>query len=232
MHKKKQSKVDETNGSEIENISILEKKEQQPWGNYRKRRVQIYPCYCSEYSKLIKEIRNRLKINRTGLSHGKLLPYQDKIKIKVKDKNRIIQQSLLIQNYRLNEDSLCGQFIKTFQLSYQFPLSRTGQTILNSFTNKYIYYAIDDILCLLDSNPIERDNLLNILYSCMLSLHNEFSINFFDIWIDSVYFNDDCETNRFVKSKTMKTNQTSNLTISLKLHYFKRMPIKKPEPIW
>jgi hypothetical protein len=103
---------------------------------------------------------------------------------------------------------------------------------LNSFTNKYIYYAIDDILYLLDSNPIERDNLLNILYSCMLSLHNEFSINFFDIWIDSIYFNDICETNRFLKTQIVKKNQTSNLIRPVKLHYFKRIPIKKPQSIW
>jgi hypothetical protein len=58
-----------------------------------------------------------------------------------------------------------------------------AKLILNSFQNKYIYYAIDDILYSLKSNPIERDNLLAILYSPVLSLQNNFSINFFDIWI-------------------------------------------------
>jgi hypothetical protein len=59
--------------------------------------------------------------------------------------------------------------------------------ILNSFQNKYIYYAIDDILYTLKSNPIERDNLLAILYSPVLSLQNNFSVNFFDIWIREIY---------------------------------------------
>jgi hypothetical protein len=59
--------------------------------------------------------------------------------------------------------------------------------ILNSFQNKYLYYAIDDILYSLKSNPIERDNLLGILYSPVLSLQNNFSINFFDIWIREIY---------------------------------------------
>jgi hypothetical protein len=36
-------------------------------------------------------------------------------------------------------------------------LSSTAKFILNSFQNKYIYYAIDDILYLLKSDPIERD---------------------------------------------------------------------------
>jgi hypothetical protein len=38
-------------------------------------------------------------------------------------------------------------------------LSSTAKFILNSFQNKYIYYAIDDILYLLKSDPIERDSL-------------------------------------------------------------------------
>ena len=232
MHKKKLSKVVKTSGSKIREISILQKKEQQPWGNYRKNRIAIYQCYCSELNKQVNENKEKIKTNRTGLSNGKLLPYQDKIKLRFK--NRILNdgQYSFIKNYGLIEKPLSGQFLKTFQLNYKLPLSKTSRDILNSFTNKYIYYAIDDILYLLDSNPIERDNLLNILYSCMLSLHNEFSINFFDIWIDSIYFNDICETNRFLKSQIVKKNKTSNLIISVKLHYFKRMPIKKPESIW
>jgi len=231
MRKKKISKVVKTSGSKIRKISILKKKEQQPWGNYRKNRISIYQCGCSELSKQVNEEKN-IKKNRTGLSNGKLLPYQDKIKIRFKSRIQNSGKFYFIKNYRLIEKPLSRQFLKTFQLNYKLPLPKTSRDILNSFSNKYIYYAIDDILYLLDSNPIERDNLLNILYSCMVSLHNEFSISFFDIWIDSIYFNDICETNRFLKSQIVKNNQTSNLIISVKLHYFKRIPIKKPEPIW
>lgn len=232
MHKNKISKVVKTSGSKIRKISILQKKEQQPWGNYRKNRIAIYQCYCSELNKQVNEDKEKIKTNRTGLSNGKLLPYQDKIKLRFKNRIQNNGQFHFIKNYGLIEKPLSGQFLKTFQLNYKLPLSKTSRDILNSFTNKYIYYAIDDILYLLDSNPIERDNLLNILYSCMLSLHNEFSINFFDIWIDSIYFNDICETNRFLKAQIVKKNQTSNLIISVKLHYFKRIPIKKPQSIW
>ena len=55
MHKNKISKVVKTSGSRIRKISILQKKEQQPWGNYRKNRIAIYRCYCSELNKLINE---------------------------------------------------------------------------------------------------------------------------------------------------------------------------------
>ena len=121
---------------------------------------------------------------------------------------------------------------KTFQIKYEKKLSSVAKLLLNNFQNKYLYYAIDDILYLLNSNKIERDNLLAILYSSMLSLHNDFSINFFDIWIDSVYLNDSCETNRFLENKSQDSNQNNITHITLKLHYFTRTPIKKPEPIW
>ena len=230
MNKKKISKAIRP---KIREISILQKKEQQPWGNYQKNRIAIYKCYCTGLKKQVSEIyEDNPIIDRTGLSNGVLLPYQDKIKLKFKSRIQKRGVFCLIKKYGLSQKPLSGQFLKTFQLNYKLPLSKTGRDILNSFTNKYIYYAIDDILYLLDSNPTERDNLLNILYSCMLSLHNEFSINFFDIWIDSIYFNNNCETNRFLKSQIVEKNQTSNLIISVKLNYFKRIPIKKPEPIW
>ena len=59
---------------------------------------------------------------------------------------------------------------KTFHMKYNKHLSLTAKFILNNFQNKYIYYAIDDILYSLRSKPIERDNLLAILYSPILSL--------------------------------------------------------------
>jgi hypothetical protein len=55
--------------------------------------------------------------------------------------------------------------------------SSTAKFILNSFQNKYIYYAIDDILYLLKSDPIERDSLQQ-LYSPILSLQNNSPLTF------------------------------------------------------
>ena len=62
--------------------------------------------------------------------------------------------------------------LKTFQIKYNKKLSSVAKLILNSFQNKYIYYAMDDILYSFRSNPMERDNLLAILYSPVLSLQN------------------------------------------------------------
>jgi hypothetical protein len=119
---------------------------------------------------------------------------------------------------------------KTFQIKYQKNLSLIAKFILNSFQNKYIYYAIDDILYLLKSDPSERDNLLAILYSPILSLQNNFSVNFFDIWIREVYIDEVSKTNKFLKNDLQPSEQFTFITI--KLFYKTRVPVKKQESLW
>ena len=88
-------------------------------------------------------------------------------------------------------------YSEIFQISYQKNLSSKAKCILNSFNKKYIYYAIDDILYLLKSTPNERNNLLQILYSPIISLQNNFSVNFFDIWIQEISIDQRIKKNRF-----------------------------------
>jgi hypothetical protein len=83
-------------------------------------------------------------------------------------------------------------------------------------------------LYLLKLNPREKENLLAVLYSPILSLHNNLYINFFDIWIDDIFINENIKTNRFLKSKEGQTFTQ----ITLKLFYRTRAPFKKPESIW
>ena len=119
---------------------------------------------------------------------------------------------------------------KTFQIKYQKNLSLTAKFLLNSFQNKYIYYAIDDILYSLKSNPIERDNLLAVLYSPILSLQNNFSVNFFDIWIREVYLDEISKSNKFLKNESETLKQFNYITI--KFIYKTKVPIKKQESLW
>jgi hypothetical protein len=119
---------------------------------------------------------------------------------------------------------------KTFQIKYCENLSATAKFILNSFQNKYIYYAIDDILYLLKSNPIERDNLLAVLYSPIISLQNNFSINFFEIWIRDIYINEISKPNKFLKQDLENLEKVNFITI--KLFYKTGIPVKKQEPLW
>ena len=119
---------------------------------------------------------------------------------------------------------------KTFQIRYDDKISSIAKFLLNSFQNKYLYYAIDDILYLLRSNPIEQENLLTILYSPVLSIHNNLSINFFDIWIHEIYINETSKVNKFLTHKSKNFEQFSYITI--KLLYKTRIPIKKQESLW
>jgi hypothetical protein len=119
---------------------------------------------------------------------------------------------------------------KTFQIKYEKNLSSIAKLLLNSFQNKYLYYAVDDILYLLKSNPIERDNLLAIIYSPVLSLQNNLSINFFDIWIHEIYINEIKKVNKFLVTNPQNSESVSCITI--KLLYRTKIPVKKQESLW
>jgi len=119
---------------------------------------------------------------------------------------------------------------KTFQIKYSKSLSTTAKCILNNFQNKHIYYAIDDILYSLKSKPIERDNLLAVLYSPILFLQNNFSINFFDIWIREVYIDELSKKNKFLDNDSTTLKQFNLITI--KFFYKTRVPVKKQESFW
>lgn len=119
---------------------------------------------------------------------------------------------------------------KTFQIKYDKKLSTTSKFILNSFQNKYIYYAIDDILYLFELNKTERNNLLAILYSPVLSLQNNFFVNFFDIWIREIYIDEVSNVNKFLNQDSQTSEQFTYIII--KFFYKTRVPIKKQESLW
>nr|YP_010283109.1 hypothetical protein Ycf88 [Nitzschia traheaformis]ULD15873.1 hypothetical protein Ycf88 [Nitzschia traheaformis] len=119
---------------------------------------------------------------------------------------------------------------KTFQIRYEQKLSSIAKLLLNSFQNKYLYHAIDDILYLLKSNPAEQKNLLEILYAPVLSLQNNFFINFFDIWINEIYLNDVSKINKFLTTSEPNVEPFSYITI--KLLYRTKIPIKKEKLLW
>ena len=135
-----------------------------------------------------------------------------------------------IEGKPLKSPIIDGMEFKIFTIKYEKKLSSIAKVLLNSFQNKYLYYAIDDILELFQTNPIEKKNLLAILYSPVLSLHNNRSINFFDIWIQEISIHEISKVNKFLKNDSRNFEQFSYITI--KFLYITRMPIKKPEPLW
>nr|WAK84949.1 hypothetical chloroplast RF88 [Amicula sp. isolate GU52X-4 cfCalB7] len=119
---------------------------------------------------------------------------------------------------------------KTFHIKYKKKLSPTGKLLLNSFQNKYIYYAIDDILYSFKLDSAERKSLLTILYSSMISLQNNFSVNFFDIWIREIYIDEISKNNKFLKTNSQTSKQFSSIII--KFFYKTSVPVKKRESLW
>ena len=119
---------------------------------------------------------------------------------------------------------------KTFYIKYDQELSVVNKMMLNNFQNKYFYHVIDDIMYSLKSKPTERDSLLAIIYSPVLYLQNNFSIDFFDIWIDEIYIHQESKANKFLAKNISNLEPFSYITI--KFLYTTKLPVKKPEPLW
>ena len=119
---------------------------------------------------------------------------------------------------------------KTFQIKYDGKLSLLAKFILNSFHNKYIYYGIDDILYQFGLNSNEYETLLAILYSPVISLQNNYSVNFFDIWISEIYIEETSKLNKFLLAQDQMTSQLTYITI--KFFYKTKVPAKKQESLW
>lgn len=116
---------------------------------------------------------------------------------------------------------------KTFRIKHEGQFSLLAKLIINSFQNKYIYYAIDDILYNSKLESFEYKTLLAILYTPMISLQNNYFANFFDIWIGEVYLEEIIKPNKFL---TETCSQISYITI--KFIYKVKIPFEKKKLFW
>ena len=105
--------------------------------------------------------------------------------------------------------------IKTFNVKSEKKLSSLAKLILQSVQFKHFYYVRDDISYLLKSNPIERDFLLQALYSIVISLQNNLSVNFFDMWIYEIYINKVSTHNKFMDRNSQNLEPGEYITIKL-----------------
>jgi hypothetical protein len=119
---------------------------------------------------------------------------------------------------------------KTFQIKYDGKLSLLAKFTLNSFQNKYLYYGIDDILYQFEFDSNEYERLLAILYSPIISLQNNYSINFFDIWVNEIYIEEDSKPNKFLNKESQPLSQFTYITV--KFFYKTKVPTKKQESLW
>jgi len=117
--------------------------------------------------------------------------------------------------------------VKTFQLFYDQDLSVETKLVLNTFQKKYLYHAIDDILYSFKFNLTEKDNLLGLLYSPVLSLQNDLCIDFFNIWIAELCIYKLSKSNRF-----LCTNCHNSYRIKMKLVYKIKEPPQTQKFLW
>src|SRR5210317_2094142 len=105
--------------------------------------------------------------------------------------------------------------IKTFSVKSEKIISPLAKSILQSVQFKHFYYVRDDIYYLLKSNSIERDFLLQALYSTVIALQNNLSTNFFDIWIYEIYINKVSTHNKFMDRNSQNLEPGEYITIKL-----------------
>ena len=105
--------------------------------------------------------------------------------------------------------------VKTFNVKSEKNLSSLAKLILKSVQYKHFYYVRDDISYLLKSNPIEQEFILDALYSMAISLQNNLSINFFDMWVYEIYINKISNYNKFINKKYQNLESGEYLTIKL-----------------
>lgn len=105
--------------------------------------------------------------------------------------------------------------IKTFNVKSEKKLSPLAKLILQSVQFKHFYYVRDDISYLLKSNPIERDFLLQALCSIVISLQNNLSINFFDMWVYEIYIRKVSTHNKFMSQTSENLEPGEYITIKL-----------------
>ena len=172
-----------------------------------------------------KDLKNLINQNQKESLYQKRCKCNEKVSITKKRKS--VNRS---EGRRFSYPSQSEITFKTFQIKYEKNLSSNAKLLLNSFKNKYLYYAIDDILYLLKSDPVEQENLLAILYSPVLSLQNDFCINFFDIWIYEIYITKVKKINKFLLASHQNFESGSYITI--KFLYRTNIPVKKQESLW
>ena len=173
-------------------------------------------CKCKErrlFRQKISQLKRLIQIQELTKEELKRL---DK-----KKKKKIIRRTLYYPS---------KTYSKEFQINYSQILTAKAKLVLMTLKNKYIYHAIDDILCILNSNKIEQKNLLDILYSTILFLYYNLNIIFFDIWIEEISFAEIEKPNNFIKNKSKLSKKITRITFSL--FYKIRLPIKKPQSLW
>ena len=106
--------------------------------------------------------------------------------------------------------------------------SQNVNKILKSLRKRSFYKAIEIVSEI--GNVVERNCILQILYSAVLYTENNHYANLLKLWIDDIYIKKTSNSNRFNDQDYKSLTYTYNVIIKLGFEY--KDPPTKKEPLW
>jgi len=129
--------------------------------------------------------------------------------------------------HRVYPDPMILEFI-TINAKNTQQVSQDAHNILKSLRRRSFYKALK-IVSEID-NIIERNYILQILYSVATYSENNHSTNLLKLWIEEVYVKKTINSNQFINRNVHNLNYNYNIIIKLGFEY--KAPPRKKEPLW
>ena len=107
-------------------------------------------------------------------------------------------------------------------------ISQDVNQILKHLKKRSFYRALT--IASKTNNIIERNYILQILYSIATYSENNHSTDLLKLWIEDIYLKKTINSNQFIDKSLHNLNCNNNLIIKLGFQY--KTPPIKPEPLW
>jgi hypothetical protein len=111
---------------------------------------------------------------------------------------------------------------------YEGKLSPNIKKTLQSLRKRSFYKAVEIVSDI--SNIVERNFILQILYSSVTYSENNNYANLLKLWVDDIFVQKISKSNHFIDQSTKKLEDNYFFVFNLGLQY-KDLPVKK-EPLW
>nr|YP_009496578.1 hypothetical protein ycf88 [Actinocyclus subtilis]AWT39291.1 hypothetical protein ycf88 [Actinocyclus subtilis] len=116
----------------------------------------------------------------------------------------------------------------TVKAKYNYKVTQNLKKVLQTLRKHSFFIALDILSDI--SNRIEKNIILQILYSTVTYAENNHYANLIKIWIDDIYIKNISKPNYFINKNFQKLEDNYFIIINLGFEY-KAFPVKK-ESIW
>ena len=116
----------------------------------------------------------------------------------------------------------------TVKAKYNYKVTQNLKKVLQILRKHSFFIALDILSDV--SNRIEKNIILQILYSTVTYAENNHYANLIKIWIDDMYIKNISKPNYFINKNSQKLEDNYFIIIHLGFEY-KAFPVKK-ESIW